>query len=141
MASFASVLELAAMRIFALVAARAVLGQLLSGDGGGMAGVTIDLGMRGHQRKFVAPGMVVILQRPMIVVMTVAAFLTEAGGMRVVGLMAAVAVLGDLILVVARPMAGDAVDPVVHAQQLVARLLEVVVLRRPPLFGNVTFPA
>src|ERR1700686_336498 len=104
-------------------------------------GEQTNFGMAPPHRKFVTPGMVVILQRPMIVVMTVAAFLTETGGMRVVGLMAAVAVLGDLILVVARPMAGDAVDAVVHAQQLVARLLEVVVLCRPPLFGYVTFPA
>jgi len=46
MASFAAILELAGMRVFALVAAGAVLGQLLSGDGGGMAGVAIDLVMR-----------------------------------------------------------------------------------------------
>jgi len=34
----------------------------------------------------------------MIVAVTVAAFLTESGSMRVVGFMTAVAVLGDLIL-------------------------------------------
>ena len=55
--------------------------------------------------------------------------------------MAAVAVLGDLILIVAASMAGDAVDPVVDAQQFVLRLLEVVELRRPPLLGNVALSA
>src|SRR6266404_513450 len=139
MASFVSFLELAGMRVFTLVAAGAILGQLLSRGDGGVAGVTIDLGMRVHQRKLVLSGVVVVLYRPMIVAVTVAAFLTESGSMRVVGFMTAVAVLGDLILVVAAPMAGDAVDAVVHAQQFVARLLEVVVLRRPPLLGNVAF--
>jgi len=88
----------------------------------------------------VLAGVIVVLHRPMIVVMTVAAFRTEPDRMCVVGFVATVAVLGDLILIVPGSMAGDAVDPVVHAKQLVARLLEVVVLRRPPLLGNVTFP-
>src|SRR5450631_973963 len=104
MAGFASVLELAAMGIFALVAAGAVLGQLLSGHGGRVAGVAIDLGVGAHQRKFMTPGMVVVLQRPVVIVMAIAALLAETGRMGVVCLMATVAVLGNLVLVIAAPM-------------------------------------
>lgn len=116
MAGFASALELAAVRVFAAVAAGAVLGKLLRGHGRGMTGITVDLGVCAHQGKLMPFGMIVIFYLPALVVMTVFALPAEAPGMRIVGLVAAVAVLRNLILVIAAPMAGDAVDPVVHAQ-------------------------
>ena len=78
---------------------------------------------------------------PSIVVMAVAALVAEAGGMRVVGAVAAVAVLRDLVLVVAAAVAGEAVDLGVHAEQLVAGLLEVIELRGLPLLGDVALGA
>ena len=140
-AGFASALELAAVRILAAMAARTVLGELLARYGGRVTGVAIDLGVRAHQRKFVLPGMVVVLDLPALVVVTVLAFLAEARRVRIVGLMAAVAVLRDLVLVVAAAVAGDAVDLIVHAEQFEFRFLEMVELRRLPFLGHVALAA
>src|ERR1700722_16408678 len=140
-AGFAAFLELAAVRVLAAVAARAVLRQLLGRDRSGVTGVAIDLGVRAHQRKFVLPGMVVVLHLPVIIVVAVLAFLAESRRVRIIGLMAAIAVLRNLVLVVAAAVAGDAGDLIVHAEQCVVRLLEMVELRGLPFLGHVALAA
>src|SRR5258708_443070 len=55
--------------------------------------------------------------------------------------MAAVAILGNLVLVVAAAMTGEAVDPVVRAQQLEAGFLEVIVFRRFPFLRGMALGA
>src|ERR1700722_7869720 len=140
-AGFATALELAAVRVFAAVAARAVLRQFLGCDRSGVTGVAIDLGVRADQREFVLPGMVVVLHLPVIIVVAVLAFLAESRRVRIIGLMAAIAVLRDLVLVIAAAVAGEAIDLIVHAEQCVVRLLEMVELRRFPFLGHVALAA
>jgi hypothetical protein len=133
--------QLAAMRVLAAMAAGAIFGQLLRGDDGGVAGVAVDLGMSTDEREIVPRGMIVVRQVPTFIVMTAVALCAEAGGMRVIGFVAPVAVLGNLVLVVTAAMAGDAIDAIVHTEQLVAGLLEVIELGGLPFLGHVTLRA
>ena len=141
-AGIAVALDFAAVRVLAAMAADAILGELLIGDRGRVAGVTIDLRMCAHQRKLVPSGMVVGLgELPMLVVVAIAAFGAEAIGMGIVGAVAAVAVLRDLILVVPAAVAGQAVDMGVCAQELIAGLLQMIVLGGLPFLGHVALAA
>ena len=85
--------------------------------------------------------MIVARDAPPLIVVAIAAFRAEARRVRVVGTVTAIAVLGDLLLVVAAAMAGGAIDLVVHAQQLEAGFLEVIVLGRLPLLSGMAFRA
>lgn len=137
----AGILELAAVRILAAMASGAVLGELLRGNYRGMAGVAIDLGVSAGQRILVALRVIVIRQPPTLIVMTVAAFRSKTGGMGIVSLVAAVAILGNLVVVVAAAMTGDAIGAVVHSEKFVAGFLEMIILRGFPLFGHMAFRA
>jgi hypothetical protein len=141
MTGFASALELAAVRVLTAMAACAILGQLLACNRCGVAGVAIDLGVRAEQRKLVLPGMIVIRYLPALVVVAIAALRAESRRVRIIGLVAALAVLRNLVFVIAAAMTGDAVDLVVHAQQFIAGFLEMVVLRRLPLLRHVALGA
>ena len=85
--------------------------------------------------------MIVAHHMPTLIVMTIAALHAEAGGVCIVGFVAAVAILRDFLLVIAAAMTRNAVDPLMHAQQFVARLLQMVVLRRLPFLRNVALRA
>jgi len=78
MTCFAPTLELAGVRVFALVAARAVLGELLGRRRGGVTGVAIYLGVGALEGKLVAPGVIVILHLPAVVAVAVFALRAEA---------------------------------------------------------------
>ena len=77
----------------------------------------------------------------MLVVVAVLAFRAEARGMGIIGLMAAVAVLRNLVLVIAAAMAGETVDLRVHAQEVIAGFLQMIVFRGLPLLGHVALCA
>ena len=141
MAGFAAALELAAMRILTAMASTAVLWQCLPRNHRGMTGVAIDLGVRAEQRKVRFFRVIVGHRLPFLVVVAIIALLTESPGMRVIGLVAAVAVLRDLVLVVATAVAGYAVNVRVHTQQLVTGLFQVVKLRCLPLLGDMALTA
>ena len=141
MTCFAPALDLAAMRVLAAMAADTVGGQLLVGRHGGVTDVAVDLGVHAEQGKFGFRGMIISYRLPVLIVVAIVALGAEAPGVRVVGFVAAVAVLGNLILVISAPMAGKTADFVVYAQKLIARFLEVVVLRRLPLLGHVALCA
>src|ERR1700684_973286 len=110
MAGLAAALDLAAMWILAAMAVDTVLAELLLGGRRAVAGVTGDLGVRADEPELVAPEMIVVDRLPSIVIVAVLAFAAKAPGVRVVGPMAAVAVLWNLFLVVAAAMTGQAVE-------------------------------
>lgn len=136
MAGFAAALERGVVRIFTAVTATAIFGQLLRCHGSRVTGVAIYFGVRAKQRKVMFSRMVVVGDLPMIVVVTVAALRPKTGCMRIVGLVAAIAVLRDLLLVITAAVTRHAVDPIVDAQQFIAGFLEVVELGRLPLLGH-----
>ena len=141
MAGLASGLELAAVRVCAAMATGAVPGELLARNGRGVTGVAIDLGVCAEQRKLVSPGMIIVDYAPAFVIVTVAALRTEARGVCVIRAVTAGAVLWNLILVIAAAMAGDAVDPIVHPLELIARLFQMIKLRSLPFLGHVALAA
>ena len=141
MAGLAAALELAAVRVLAAMAASAVLGELLLRNHRGMTGVTVDLGVRPDERKMCLFCVIIGQRLPLLVIVAVIALLTEPRGVRVIGLVAAVTVLRDLVLVIASAVAGDAVDVRVHSEQRVTGLLQVVILRCLPLLGDMALTA
>jgi hypothetical protein len=78
---------------------------------------------------------------PDLVVMAVVALLAEAPGVRIIGLVAAVAVFRNLVLVVAAPVAAEAVDLGVAPEQRKAGLLLVIELGGLPLGRGVALAA
>ena len=132
--------DLVGMRILAGVAARAILGQLLGGIRN-MAGMAVQFRVRTDQGKFVPLQMIVFRQMPAIVAVAGFAFHAEAMRVRIVGAMAAVAVLWDFFLVIAAPVTRQAIDFDVDAEQGVARLLEVIVFGGFPFLGGMTLAA
>ena len=139
MAAIAAAREPAAVRILAAMTADAVEGELLLGCDSGMADVTLDAGVRAHERELVPSGVVVARHAPALVIMAVFAFGPETPGVRVIRRMATVAVLGNLVLVAAAAVTGEAIQIRVHAEQGVARFPKVVELRRLPFLGDVAF--
>ena len=93
-----------------------VLGKLLSRKRRAVTGVAFDLGVGADQRKFRFGRMIVGRRPPVLIVMAVLALRAEARGMRIVGLVAAVAILGNLVLVVAAAVTSQAVDLRVYAK-------------------------
>src|SRR5713226_6441007 len=105
MTGFAAALDLTAVRVFAAMAARTVLGKLLCIHRRGVADVTVDLGVRARQCELGLRGVVVSHRLPSVIVMAIVALDTEAEGVSIVRLMAAVAILRDLVLVVTTAVA------------------------------------
>src|SRR5580704_13725706 len=138
---FAPAADLAAMRVFAAVATHTVLGELLSIHRCGVADVTVSLGVRAHQRELGFRCVVISHRLPSVVVMAVVALGTETQRMSVIRLVTAVAVLRNLVLVISTAMAGKAVDVRVYAQQRVAGLLEMIVLRSLPFLRRMALCA
>src|SRR5216684_3893908 len=99
MTGFAPAVDLAAMRVFAAMAAHAVLGEFLRVHRCGMADVAVNLGVRALQREFGFRGVIIGHGLPPVVVMAVLALDAEAEGVSIISLVAAVAVLRDLVLV------------------------------------------
>src|ERR1700722_12799279 len=138
---FASALDLAAVRVFAAMAARTILGELLRGRRCGVAGVAVDLGVRAHQRELGFRGMIIGHRPPAVIIVAVLALGAESRCVRVVGLVAAVAILWNLVLVIAAAVAGQAVDLCMRTEELVPGLLEMIVLRRLPILRHVALCA
>src|SRR6516162_5665398 len=78
---------------------------------------------------------------PGLVAVALVAALTKATGMGVLPLVAAEAILGDLVLEVAAAVAVVARNVVVHAEERVAGLLQVVELRVLPALRVMTVAA
>lgn len=116
MAGIAAALQLPAVGVFAAVAARAIGGQMLAGHGGGVACVAGDLGVRAFQGEVMACAVIVVGDRPMLIVVTVTAGRAETPCMCVVRLVAAIAILGDLVLEIPGLVTRRAGDAVVYAQ-------------------------
>ena len=129
------------MRIFAAMATCAILGQFLRGHRCAVTSVAVDFCVSTDQREFGLRRMVIDRRPPALIVMAVGAGRAEARSMRIVGLVAAVAVLGDLVLVVPAAVTSQAVDLRVNAEQFIAGFLEMVVLRRLPFLGRMAFCA
>src|SRR5271166_441227 len=140
-AGVAAAFELAAVRVLAAMAAEAVLGELLFRDDARVAGIAIGLGVCAHQRKFGLNRMIIRRRMPFLAVMAGLAFGAEARRMRVVRRVAAVAVLGNLFLVISAAMARETVDVRMHAEQRVMRFLEVIEFRCLPFLDRVAFAA
>ena len=141
MAGFAAAIELAAVRVLAAMASPAILWQFLLRNYRGMTGITVDLGVCSDEREARLFRVIVGHRLPFLVIVAVVALLTETPGVRIIGLVAAVAVLRDLVLVIATAVAGDAVNVRVYAEQRVTGLLQVVILRCLPLLGDVALTA
>lgn len=71
--------------------------------------------------------------------MTIVALDTEASGVGIVRLMAAVAIFGNLILIISAAVASNAGRLGMNAEQLIACLFEMIVFRGIPFLGHVTF--
>ena len=132
--------HLAGVRILAAMATFAIFRQFCTRVGR-VTGMAVEFGVRALQRKFMPREMIVDNRMPLVVVMAILALRAKAPRVRVVGAMATIAILGDLLLVVAAAMAGEAVDVGVHAEQGIVRLLQVIELSGLPLLGGVAFGA
>lgn len=129
------------MGILAAVTATAIVRQLLLGDDGGMTRITIELRVRSLERILRFLRVIVGHRPPFLVVMAVVALCAEAPGVRIVGPVATVAILWDLVLVITGAVAGNAAHVGMSTQQRVTGLLQVVILRGFPLFRDMAFAA
>lgn len=134
-------MQRASVRVFAAMAAHAVIGELLGSDRRRMTVVAVDLGVRAHQCKLGFRGMIISHRPPPVVVMAIGALGAETGGVSIVRPVAAIAVLRDLILVISASVAGEAGNLGVRAQERIARLFEMVELRSPPLLRDMALCA
>lgn len=132
--------HLAAVGIFAAMAALAILRQLVLSLSR-MTGVAVELGVRAFEGKFVPSGMVVDERMPLVVAVAIAALRTKTARMRVVGAVAAVAILRDPVFVVAAAVTSETVDLGMRAEQRVTGLLRVIELGALPVLGSMTFAA
>lgn len=138
----ARLLELAAVRIFTAVTGIAGRAEFLRRGRCGVAGVTGDAAVGADEGEVVATQVIVgRAGLPVIVVVTVGALGAEASRMRVVRMMAAEAVLRQLLVVVAGAMAGQTIQPVVRTEQGKPGFLEVIESGALPLIGVVTLAA
>ena len=94
-------------------------------------------GMSADERKFGLRQVIVLDRPPDLAVVAITALGAEALRVRVIGLVATVAVLGNFVLVHAGAMAAKAVDLGVPAEQRKTSLLLMIELRRLPLSGGV----
>jgi hypothetical protein len=140
-ALLACLAKLAGMWIFGAMTVHAALAELLRRRNGAVAGVTIELGVRALQVEVVPACVIQTRYAPPFIVVAVAAFRAEAGRVRVVGTVAAIAVLRNFFLVVAAAMTGGAADPVMRAEQIEAGFLEVIEFRGFPFLGGMAFRA
>ena len=130
-------LEPAAVRIFRAMTVVTSLAQFLLRNDRCVASVAGDPGVGSLQREVMTLQVIVIDRVPMLVVVAIPALAAIAARVSIIGVMAAPAVLGDLVLVVAAAVTGQTVDPVVHTEQRVAGFLLVIVFRGLPLAGGV----
>ena len=110
MAVITSGMEILAVRTGRAMAGVAIGTELLRGRVRGMTDVAVKFGVYTQQRKFGLRQVVVLDGTPHVVVVTTVALGAKARGVRVVGLVAAVAVLGNLVLVDTAAVATEAVD-------------------------------
>jgi hypothetical protein len=101
--------EILAVRTGGAMAAVAVGTELLRGRIRGMAYVAIEFGMYPHQREFCLRQVIVLDGLPNLVVVAIVTFGAKTPGVRIIGLVAAVAVLRNLVLVHATAMAAETV--------------------------------
>ena len=139
MADATAILELPAVRILTAMAPGTVLRQRLGSHDCCVTGVTVDLRVCTVQREFGLATVVVSDGMPFLIIVAIVALGAEPRGVRIVGSVATVAVLGNLILVVTATVAGQTIDVGVNAEERVAGFLEMVVLGSLPFLGDVAF--
>ena len=140
-AGVAGRLELRAVRIRGAVAGEAVGAELLCVDIGRVAHVTVEFRVDADQREFRLGQVVVFHRPPLVVIVAAVAFAAKTPGVRIVGFVAAVAILRDLVLEISAPVAAGAVDLRVVAEQCKARLLLVIESGFLPAGGGVALAA
>lgn len=133
--------QLAAVHVTGAMAAVAFVAELLRRDGGGMTGMTIDLGVPPIQSPVAIPGMIKGGLLPLVVTVAAAAILSQPPRMAVLSLMATEAVLGNLRLQIAAAMTVAAIDVGVHPFQGEAGLLLVIEFAGLPARGRMTLAA
>ena len=133
--------EVFAVRAGCPVATIAIGSQFLRGGVGGMAYVTIEFGVYSHQRKLCLAQMIVLDRPPHLVAVAIVALGAESPGVRILGLVAAKAVLRNLVLVDTASMASQAVDLGVLSEQRKTSFFLVIEFRGLPLAGGVTLAA
>ena len=107
-----------------------------------MAGLAGDLLMTSLERPVAVARVIEASGRlPLVVAVTLAAFLAHPSGVRVLALVAAEAVLRNLVLQVAAAVAVVAGDAAVYPVQRKARFLLVIELLRLPRLGRMAFLA
>ena len=141
MAGIAGRLEFDAMRVGGTMAGDAVGAQFLLGRDRGVAGVAIELLVHADQRKLGARQVIIGHRLPDQIFMAIVALLPEAPGVRIVSLVAAVAVLGNLVLHVAAAVAADTINLRMTPEQRESGLLLVVELRCLPVAGGMALAA
>ncbi len=141
MTAAAAIGQLAAVWIAASMAVDACLAELLPGDLGCVACRAGNFGVYAGQGELMAAGMIIVGHLPVGIIVAVVTMGTESRGVDVIRPVAAVAVLGYRILVVAAAVAREAIDARVRAEQRVAGFLQMIEFGGPPLLGDVTLRA
>lgn len=134
-------LDLAAVRITGPMASCTILGQRLFRNDRRVTRITGNLRMRLAQGKFGAVSVIVGDRLPLLIVVAIVTFLPETPGVRIVCLVTAVAILWDLILVVAASVTRKTINIRVHPKQRVAGFLQVIVFCALPSVGEVALAA
>ncbi len=137
MATFAVDPKIAHVHILGAVAGVASGSEFLLCDDGRVTGMTIYFGMLTEQGKFGIAVVIEFLRLPRDRTVALAALIAHTRGMPVVGRMAAVAVLRNLVLHAACFVARQAVEVGMRAFERELGFLEMIELRSAPTCGSV----
>ncbi len=133
--------ELAHVHVAHAMTARALLTQLLPGDHVGVATRAGNLLVATGQLPVAVMGVIEAGVLPRFVVVAPSAVLAESARMSILALVAAVALLGNLLLEISASVAVLTVDLRVRSQQRKPGFLRVIELRRLPPGGCVAVVA
>ena len=137
----ASGVEILAVRAGCAMAAVAVCTQLLRGRIRGMTHVAIEFGVYPDQRKFCLRQVIILDGLPNLVVVAIGTLGAQASRVGIVGLVAAVAILRNLVLVDAAAVTAKAIYLRVSTEQGETAFLFMIELCRLPFAGRVTLAA
>lgn len=141
MATVALHSELPRVHVGAAMTADAIVTQLLSGDICGMAGVAIDLRVGAEQLEMPVGGVIETGLLPALAVMAARTLRAEPARVRILCLVATVAILGHRVLHASARMAARTIGACVFALEGKAGFACVVEFLRCPLHGGVTLAA
>jgi hypothetical protein len=141
MALFALLTELAGMYVARAMTSGAILWKLLRRDRCDMTSVASHLLMSTGELPVSVAGVIESRGLPLVIAMAMIALGSKTSGVRVLALMAAEAIVGNLVLQVAAAMTTLTVDIRVHALERKTCLFLVVELRRLPACGRMTATA